>query len=125
MSLLKERFEEVAPLAQMEVQLARAALAARGRLDDSDEATLRYALSLARAWQVRAPDGRDVAVAALLRPLRRRVLEVLWPLLDPARPVIAQPHELFPAAREMGKAAAAARAEALGHLSHRLPEEWL
>jgi predicted acylesterase/phospholipase RssA len=124
-SLLKERFEEVAPLAQMEVQLARAALAARGRLDDSDEATLRYALSLARAWQVRAPDGRDVAVAALLRPLRRRVLEVLWPLLDPARPVIAQPHELLPAAREMGKAAAAARAEALGHLSHRLPEEWL
>src|SRR5437879_11278749 len=99
MTLLQERFAEVGPLAEMEAQLARAAVAARGRLADEDETALRYALSLARCWHVRAPDGRDVAVAALLRPHRERLVQLLWPLLDPQRPRLAEPHELLPAAR--------------------------
>lgn len=125
MTLLQERFDEIAPLAQMEVSLARAALAARGRLHEEDESALRYALSLARCWQVRAPDGREVAVAALLRPLRDRLLATLWPLLDPQRAAVAQPHELLPAARALAAETREARAALLANLGHRLPEKSL
>src|SRR5260370_1536905 len=82
----------------MESQLARAAVAAHGRLDARDETALRYALALCRCWHVRAPDGRDVAVAALLPPLRQQLVQLLWPLLDPHPPALAEPHELLPAA---------------------------
>lgn len=123
MPLLKERFDEIGPLAAMEVGLARASLRARGRLDAGDEGQLRYALSLGRCWQVRGPDGRDVAVAALLRPLRDRLREVAGPLLDPDRRTPAEPHQLLPAARACAMAARAAKAEVLAKLGHRLPEE--
>ncbi len=125
MPLLKERFAELGPLADMEVQLARAAQHARGRLHPDDEGALRYALSLAHCWQVRGPDGRDVAVAALLRPLRERVREVLLPLLGPSRSNPAEPYELLPAARACREAALAARKDLVARLGHRLPEETL
>lgn len=125
MTLFKERFAEVGPLVEMEVQLARAALQARGRLHEEDETALRYALSLARAWHVRAPDGRDVAVAAVLRPFREKLIQLLWPLLDPQRKVLVEPHQLLPAAREAGRLASAARDELSRTLGHRLPDETL
>jgi len=77
MTLLQERFAEVGPITAMEAQLARAAVAARGRLDERDETAIRYALALTRCWHVRAPDGRDVAVAAVLRPFREKLVQVL------------------------------------------------
>jgi predicted acylesterase/phospholipase RssA len=120
-SLLQERFAEVGPLTSMEAQLARAAVQARGRLDARDESALRYALSLCRAWHVRAPDGRDVAVASILRPFRERLTQLLWPLLDPQRPLIAGPHELLPAARHAAQIAKSALDEIEKHLGHRLP----
>ena len=123
MTLLQERFAEVGPLAGMEAQLARAAAAARGRLDARDETALRYALSLCRCWHIRAPDGRDVAVAAVLRPFRDRLTTLLWPLLDPQRRQLAQPHELLPASRVARQLAAEARAELERTLGHRLPAE--
>jgi len=124
-TLLQERFAEVGPLTAMEAQLARAAVLSRGRLDERDETSIRYALSLCRSWHVRAPDGRDVAIAAVLRPFRERLVQALWPLLDPQRPVPAQPHELLPAARESRRIAQAAL-EILGaQLGHRLPRERL
>jgi predicted acylesterase/phospholipase RssA len=70
---------------------------------------------------VRAPDGRDVAVAALLRPFREKLVQVLWPLLDPQRPNLAEPHELLPAARAAEQIARAARTELSAKLGHRLP----
>ena len=125
MTLLAERFAEIRPLLEMEVQLARAALEARGRLHAEDEATLRYALSLARCWHVRAPDGRDVAISAFVRPLRQSLTRLLWPLLDPQREQLAAPHELLPAAREAARAARETRDEISRRLSHRLPVESL
>lgn len=125
MTLLQERFAEVGPVTAMESQLARAAVAARGRLDARDETALRYALALCRCWHVRAPDGRDVAVAALLRPFREKLVQVLWPLLDPQRPILAEPHELLPAARAAREIAQDARAELKEKLGHRLPPERL
>jgi len=121
MTLLQERFAEVGPVTAMETQLARAAVAARGRLEARDESALRYALALCRCWHVRAPDGRDVAVAALLRPFRERLVQVLWPLLDPQRAVLAEPHELLPAARAAQEIALQARSELADKLGHRLP----
>jgi predicted acylesterase/phospholipase RssA len=123
--LLRERFAELGPLAGMEVELARASLHARGRLHAEDEGALRYALALGRCWQVRGPDGRDVAVAALLRPLRDRLRQLLWPLLGPDRPTPAEPYELLPAARACAEAARAARSEVLAKVGHRLPEDAL
>lgn len=125
MPLLSQRFAQIGPLALMEVQLARCALAARGALRPEDEGALRYALSLARAWLVRAPDGRDVAISGLLVPLRDQLRVLLWPLLDPQRPTLAEPHELAPAARLAAQAARAARDEVLAKLGHRLPLESL
>jgi predicted acylesterase/phospholipase RssA len=125
MTLLVERFAEVGPLNQMEAELARAAVAARGRLDERDETSIRYALSLCRCWHVRAPDGRDVAVAALLRPFRERLVQLLWPLLDPQRTTFAEPHELIPAARVANGIAREALAELQARLGHRLPAERL
>src|SRR3954464_10585 len=125
MTFVAERFAEVRPLVEMEVQLARAAIAARGRFYEGDEAAIRYALSLARAVYVRAPDGRDVAVSRLLRPLRERLVQLLWPLLDPQRLEIASPHELLPAARAAAEAARTARDEVVACLGHRLPFESL
>jgi predicted acylesterase/phospholipase RssA len=124
-SLLKERFAEVGPLTSMEAQLARAAVAARGRLDARDEGAFRYALSLCKSWHVRAPDGRDVAVASLLRPHREKLTQVLWPLLDPQRPQIAEPHELIPAARLASEIAQKALDEIEANLGHRLPRRAL
>src|SRR2546423_2531763 len=109
----------------MEVALAHASLHARGRLHEQDEAAIRYALSLGRCWQVRGPDGRDVAVAALLRPLRERLREVLWPLLDPARSSPAEPYELLPAARACAKAAREALDDVPARVGHPLPPEHL
>ena len=125
MTLFQERFAEVGPLVSMETQLARAAVAARGRLDERDETALRYALSLCRAWHVRAADGRDVAIAALLRPHREKLVRILWPLLDPQRPVLVQPHELLPAAREAVSICGAALHDVRENLGHRLPQERL
>src|SRR5256885_4328690 len=125
MTLLQERFAEVGPITAMEAQLARRAAAARGRLGERDEPWIRYALAVSRCWHVRAPDGRDVAVAAILRPFRERLVQVLWPLLDPQRPLLAAPHELLPAAREAQRIAQEALAQIAQQLGHRLPAERL
>jgi predicted acylesterase/phospholipase RssA len=124
-TVLQDRFAEIGPLTSMESQLARAAVAARGRLDEQDEGALRYALSLCRCWHVRAPDGGDVAIAALLRPFRERLLQVLWPLLDPQRPQLATPSDLSTAARAGTAIARGALEEVQARLGHRLPFERL
>src|SRR5438105_14146171 len=108
MTLLQERFAEVGPITAMETQLARAAVAARGRLDDRDETSIRYALALSRCWHVRAPDGRAVAVAAILRPSREKLVQVPCPLPDPQRPLLAAPHDRLPAPRHPARSARAA-----------------
>src|SRR5262245_1255683 len=107
----------------MEVELARAAIAARGGLPEKDEGALRYALSLARSWHVRGPDGRDVAIAAFLRPLRAKLRELLWPLLNPERSRPAEPLQFAAAASAVAAAAAEARAEVLARVGRRLPAE--
>jgi len=121
MSLLQSRFDELLPLHDMEVKLARAALGAHGRLDARDEATLRYALSLARLWLVRAPDGRDVAVAGALRAFRARLHAILLPLLGKERISFPAPHLLAEAARAVHPLARAALDELERTLGHRLP----
>ena len=125
MTRLQERFAEIGPLTAMESQLARAAVASRGRLNEQDEDTLRYALSLCRCWHVRAPDGSDVAIAALLRPFRERLVQVLWPLLDPQRLQLASPNQLSAAARSAAEIARGALAQVQAQLGHKLPAERL
>jgi predicted acylesterase/phospholipase RssA len=121
MSLLQSRFDELQPLHEMEVRLARAARNSRGRLDPKDEASLRYALSLGRACQVRAPDGRDVAISGQLRPFREKLRDVLWPLLDPARSQLPDAQALATAARALLPQTRAMLAEIEKHSGHRLP----
>jgi predicted acylesterase/phospholipase RssA len=122
---LQERFAEIGPLTSMETQLARAAAAARGALDERDEGALRYALSLCRAWHVRAPDGSDIAIAALLRPFRDRLLPLLWPLLDPQRAQLPTAPQLSTAAPAAAALARAALSEVQARLGEKLPARHL
>jgi predicted acylesterase/phospholipase RssA len=122
---LQERFAELGPLTSMEAQLARAALASRGRLGEREEGALRYALSLCRSWHVRAPDGSDVALAELLHPFRERLLQLLWPLLDPQRPQLAGDAQLGAAARAAAEIARAALFAVQAQLGHKLPKDRL
>ncbi len=121
MSLLESRFTELLPLHEMELRLARATIAAMGRLDRKDEATLRYALSLARVWLVRAPDGRDVAVSGNLRAYRARLHDLLAPLLGSDRTRLPEAFELQASARVAGPLARTALTELDRDLGHRLP----
>src|SRR5262249_35063184 len=107
----------------MEAELARAALASRGRLEEREEGILRYSLSLCRSWHVRAPDGGEISIAGPLRPFRARLVQVLWPLLDPRRPVLASAAQLGAASRAAAVIAQGALSEIDAQLGHRLPRE--
>lgn len=75
------------PFEDAEAALVRSVVSAAPWLSEPDEATLRYALNLARLDRVRAPDGGDVELAAALAPFRADVRERLVPpLLAPDGP---------------------------------------
>ena len=78
-------------------------------------------MSLARAWTVRAPDGRDVAISGQLRPFREKLHELLWPLLDPARARLPDAHALTQAARALTPHTRDALAAIDRAVGHRLP----
>lgn len=117
---LKERFEIIRPLEEMEVRLVRAASKEPELLTPPEEAVIRTALSLARLYRVRH-QHRDVGVGVSLRQFREDVLRRARPVLlgrEPPRREL-----LVPLARELREPTLQAR-EALGkRFRDRLPEE--
>jgi predicted acylesterase/phospholipase RssA len=77
---LRERFQIVRPLEEMEIALVRASLAHPRLVDAHEEAVLRTALSLARLYRVRQ-GARDVGVGAYLEPFREEIERRLKPVL--------------------------------------------
>jgi predicted acylesterase/phospholipase RssA len=77
---LRERFQIVRPLEEMEIALVRASLAHPKLVDAHEEAVLRTALSLARMYKVQQ-DGREVGVGAYLEPFRQEIERRLKPVL--------------------------------------------
>lgn len=94
---LKERFQIIRPLEEMEISLVRASLAHPKLVDPHEEAVLRTALSLARMYRVRQ-DERDVGVGAYLEPFRAEIERRLKPVL--LNPVVRR-ELLLPHLREL------------------------
>lgn len=79
---VRERFEILRPLEELESALVRAALDDPRLVTAHEEAVIRTALSLARLYKVRQ-DGRDVGVGAALEPFREELTRRLGPVLRP------------------------------------------
>ena len=78
--------EAVRPFEEAEAALVRSVVSSPPWLSEADEAVLRYALNLARAGWVRAPDGGDVDLAPVLLPFREDVRAALPALTAPGGP---------------------------------------
>lgn len=109
---------QVRPFEDAEAALVRAVVSSPAFLSEPDEAALRYALNLGRVTRVRAPDGADVDVGALLAPYRGELLQTaVAALAGPGADPLA-------AARLVPNVAAHARAwraRVLAALAGRLP----
>lgn len=68
---------QVRPFEEAEVALVRDVVSSPAWLSEADEASVRYALNLARTTQVRAPDGSDVDLGEFLAPYRDEVLALV------------------------------------------------
>jgi predicted acylesterase/phospholipase RssA len=97
---LKERFELIRPLEEMEISLVRASIENHALVDAHEEAILRTALSLARLYKVRQ-DGRDIGVGASLTPFREEIARRLQPVLLPGKGKKVSRTELLPHLKEL------------------------
>src|SRR5512140_472498 len=118
--LLRERFQVVRPLDEMEMALVRASTADPELLNPAEEALLRTALSLARLYRVRH-QRRDVGVGAFLTPFREEVSRRLAPALMGHKPPARD--ALVPLARALRARTLKARDALLDMFASRLPRE--
>ena len=71
------------PFEDAEAALVRAVVSSAPFLSESEEASLRYGLNLARISRLRAPDGADLDLAEFLAPLREDLLPAAQALAAP------------------------------------------
>jgi len=81
---LKER---IRPFEEAEAALVRDVVSSPAWLSEADEASLRYALNLARTTVVRGTEGADVDLEGFLAPYREDVLSIAVPALLGGRAV--------------------------------------
>lgn len=79
MESLTTRHGILAPLEQFELRLVRYAIEHPGAVHPRDEAAIRYSLALARLVELRAADGTDISVHAIVAELRDRANALLAP----------------------------------------------
>jgi predicted acylesterase/phospholipase RssA len=115
---LRERFEIIRPLEELESALVRGALENPSLVTAHEEAILRTALSLARLYKVRQ-DGRDVGVGACLTPFREDLARRLTPVLLPKSGRIERA-QLLPQLRELKETTLATRDSMLQRFQGRL-----
>ncbi len=118
--LLKERFQIIRPLEEMEIALVRALVDRPELLNPAEEAVFRTALSLARLYKVRH-GGRDVGVGAFLAPFREEVERRLSPLLRSDRKVDRA--ELLPHLADLKERTVRTRDELFLRFEPRVPPE--
>ena len=120
--LLKQRFQILRPLEEMEMALVRACVDSPSLLDSREEAVLRTALSLARLYKLRH-EGHDHSVETWTAPLREDVSRRLGPVLLGGKRVTRD--QLVPHVRDLRAPVLKLRAELVQHLHGRVPEEVL
>ncbi|MGZ3461678.1 MAG: patatin-like phospholipase family protein, partial [Archangium sp.] len=120
--LLKQRFQILRPLEEMELALVRAAVDSPSLLDTREEAVLRTALSLARLYQLRH-EGHDHSVETWTTPWREDVSRRLGPVLLGKRRITRD--QLVPHVRDLRAPVLRLRDELVHHLRGRMPEEVL
>ncbi|OJT19943.1 patatin [Archangium sp. Cb G35] len=120
--LLKQRFQILRPLEDMEVALVRAAVDSPSLLDSREEAVLRTALSLARLYKLRH-EGHEHSVETWTAPLREDVTRRLGPVLLGGRRITRD--QLVPHVRDLRAPVLKLRDELVHHLQGRVPEEVL
>ncbi len=120
--LLKQRFQILRPLEEMELALVRAAVDSPSLLDSREEAVLRTALSLARLYKVRH-EGHDHSVETWTAPLREDVSRRLGPVLLGGRRITRD--QLVPHVRDLRGPALKLRDELVHRLHGQVPEEAL
>jgi hypothetical protein len=120
--LLKQRFQILRPLEEMELALVRAALDSPSLLDSREETVLRTALSLARLYKLRH-EGHDHSVEAWTTAFREDVTRRLGPVLLGKRRITRD--QLVPHVRDLRSRTLQLRDELLHHLRGQVPEEVL
>lgn len=115
--LLRERFRRLKPLEDLEIDLVRASLAHPGALPPPAEASLRWALSLARLTTV-----GDLPVEHEIAPFRDEVEAILGACFGGARPNLTA---AVAAAPSLAEKAAACRAALLKRHPDRIDPEAL
>lgn len=118
---LRERYEIIRPLEELESAVVRAALADPTLIDAHEEATLRTAISLARLYRVRQ-EGRDVGVGAVLAPFREELSRRLTPVLLPKSGKVERAL-LMPHLRELKERTLHTRDSLVARFSNRLSFE--
>jgi predicted acylesterase/phospholipase RssA len=120
--LLKQRFQILRPLEEMEMALVRACVESASLLDPREEAVLRTALSLARLYKLRH-EGHDHSVETWTAPMRENVSRRLGPVLLGGKRITRD--QLVPHVRDLRAPVLKLRAELVQHLRGRVPEEVL
>ncbi|WP_395806341.1 patatin-like phospholipase family protein [Archangium minus] len=120
--LLKQRFQILRPLEEMELALVRATVDSPSLLDSREEAVLRTALSLSRLYKLRH-EGHDHSVETWTAPFRENVSRRLGPVLLGTRRMTRD--QLVPHVRDLRAQVVKLRAELVQHLHGRMPEEVL
>jgi predicted acylesterase/phospholipase RssA len=120
--LLKQRFQILRPLEEMEMALVRACVDSPSLLDSREEAVLRTALSLARLYKLRH-EGHDHPVETWTAPMRENVSRRLGPVLLSGKRITRD--QLVPHVRDLRAPVLKLRAELVQHLHGRVPEEVL
>ncbi|MBL8920779.1 MAG: patatin-like phospholipase family protein [Myxococcaceae bacterium] len=115
---LRERFEIIRPLEELESALVRGALENPSLVTAHEEAILRTALSLARLYKVHQ-DGREVGVGACLSPFREDLARRLTPVLLPKSGRIERA-QVLPQLRELKETTLATRDSMLQRFKGRL-----
>jgi hypothetical protein len=118
--LLKERFQIVRPLEEMEISLVRAAIKDPRLVDPVEESVFRTALNLAKLYRVRH-EGHDVGMGALIAPFREELERKLSPLLLGKKP--PRRDQLMPYLRDVRESTLRTRDALMKRFSTRVPAE--
>lgn len=120
--LLKQRFEILRPLEQMELALVRASMDSPSLLNPREETVLRTALALARFYKLRH-EGHDHSVETWIAPFREEVSRRLGPVLLGGGRITRD--QLVPHVQDLRTHALKLRDDLVHRLHGRVPEEVL
>jgi predicted acylesterase/phospholipase RssA len=116
---LKERFDLMRPLEQLEINLTQACIDDPGLLNVHEEAVIRTALSLARLYKIPF-EGKEVRVGVWLKPFREAIERNLG---RPLRAKAISRMALQPHLKTLQESVVNTRENLVKRMSHQVPKE--